>query len=104
MYRVVGMMAGHLMRQKHWKSVAPSTSAASTMDWSTLPSAETYSTMGWPTEVVSRMRMMQPRAYFSCESFALLSHCAVLLSEVLRSSETFTTLSESYNLSLIHIS
>ena len=32
--------------QKHWKSVAPSTSAASTMDWSTLPSAETYSTMG----------------------------------------------------------
>ena len=60
MYRVVGMMAGHLIFQKHWKSVAPSTSAASTMDWSTLPRAETYRTMGWPTEVVSRMRMMQP--------------------------------------------
>jgi len=25
-------MAGHLIFQKHWKSVAPSTSAASTMD------------------------------------------------------------------------
>ncbi len=23
MYRVVGMMAGHLIFQKHWKSVAP---------------------------------------------------------------------------------
>ena len=32
MYRVVGIMAGHLIFQKHWKSVAPSTSAASTMD------------------------------------------------------------------------
>ena len=68
MYRVVGMMAGHLIFQKHWKSVAPSTSAASTMDWSTLPRAETYSTMGWPTEVVSRIRIMQPRAKRSSPS------------------------------------
>ncbi len=31
MYRVVGMMAGHLIFQNAWKSLAPSTSAASTM-------------------------------------------------------------------------
>ena len=31
-FGVVGMICGHLMRQKGWKSVAPSTSAASTMD------------------------------------------------------------------------
>ena len=63
MYSVVGMICGHLIFQKACSLVAPSTSAASTKDWSTLPRAETYRTMGWPTEVVSRIRMMQPRAY-----------------------------------------
>ena len=62
MYSVVGMICGHLIFQKACSFVAPSTSAASTKDWSTLPSAETYSTMGWPTEVVSRIRMMQASA------------------------------------------
>ena len=62
MYRVVGMIWGHFTFQNTWRSVAPSTWAASTRDWSTLPRAETYSTMGWPTEVVIRIRMIQPRA------------------------------------------
>ena len=61
-FGVVGMICGHLIFQKACSFVAPSTSAASTRDWSTLPSAETYSTMGWPTEVVSRIRMMQASA------------------------------------------
>ena len=61
-YRVVGMMEGHLIFQNTWKLVAPSTSAASMRDWSTLPRAATYSTMGWPMEVVNRMAMIQPRA------------------------------------------
>ncbi len=42
--------------------MAPSTWAASTREESTLPRAETYSTMGWPMEVVNRMRMMHHRA------------------------------------------
>ena len=62
MYSVVGMICGHLIFQKTCRLVAPSTSAASTRLWSTLESAETYSTIGWPTEVVSRIRMMQPSA------------------------------------------
>ena len=45
-YRVVGMMAGHLIFQNTWRLVAPSTWAASMMEASTLPRAEVYSTMG----------------------------------------------------------
>ena len=61
-YSVVGMMLGHLILQKVCSLVAPSTSAASTRDWSTFPKAATYSTMGWPTLVVNRIRIMHPRA------------------------------------------
>ena len=67
-YRVVGIIWAHLTFQKTWRSVAPSTWAASTRVWSTLPRAETYRTMGWPTEVVNRIRMMHHRAVFSSPS------------------------------------
>ena len=40
-YRVVGIIWAHLIFQNTWKLVAPSTWAASTRDWSTLPRAET---------------------------------------------------------------
>ena len=46
MYNVVGIIWGHLIFQKACIWVAPSTSAASTRDLSTLSSAETYRTMG----------------------------------------------------------
>ena len=62
MYRVVDMIWGHLIFQKTCRLVAPSTEAASIREWSTLLSADTYSTMGCPTEVVSKMVMMQARA------------------------------------------
>ena len=68
MYNVVGMICGHLIFQKHWNLAAPSTSAASTRDWSTLFSADTYSTMGCPTEVVRRISMIHQMAYFSFPS------------------------------------
>ena len=68
MYKVVGIIWGHLIFQNACLGVAPSTSAASTKDLSTLSRAETYRTMGWPTEVVSRIRMMHHRAYFSSPS------------------------------------
>ena len=45
-FGVVGMICAHLIFQNTWRRFAPSTSAASTSEWSTLPSAETYSTMG----------------------------------------------------------
>ena len=45
-YRVVGMIWGHLIRQNTCMLVAPSTSAASTRELSTLLRADTYSTMG----------------------------------------------------------
>ena len=64
MYRVVGMIWGHLIRQNTCRLLAPSTSEASTRELSTLERADTYSTMGWPTEVVSRIRMMHHRAYW----------------------------------------
>ena len=51
-------------------------SAASTRLWSTLDSADTYSTIGWPTEVVSRMVMMHHRAVLGSPSqlmFLLMS-------------------------------
>ena len=67
-YRVVGIIWAHLTFQKTWKLLAPSTSAASMRVWSTLPRAETYSTMGWPTEVVKRIRMMHQRAYLESPS------------------------------------
>ena len=41
MYRVVGMIWGHLIFQNTWSLVAPSTWAASMRDWSTLPRAAT---------------------------------------------------------------
>ena len=68
MYRVVGMIWGHFTCQNTWRSVAPSTWAASTRVWSTLPRAETYSTMGWPTEVVNRIKMMHQRANWELPS------------------------------------
>ena len=61
-YSVVGMTEGHLIFQKVCSLVAPSTSAASTRDRSTLPNAATYNTMGCPTEVVNRMRIMHQMA------------------------------------------
>ena len=68
MYRVVGIIWGHLTCQKTSKSLAPSTLAASIWVASTLPRAETYSTMGCPTEVVNRMRMIHHRAYLESPS------------------------------------
>ena len=62
MYSVVGMICGHLIFQNACSLVAPSTSAASTRDWSTLPKAETYSTIGWPTDVVSKIRIIHASA------------------------------------------
>ena len=61
-YSVVGMMDGHLMRQNTWKLLAPSTLAASSRELSTLPRAATYRTMGWPMEVVNRIRMIHHKA------------------------------------------
>ena len=71
MYRVVGMIWGHLIFQNTWSSVAPSTSAASIMEVSTLPRAATYSTMGWPMEVVKRIRMIHQMAKRSSPSQAM---------------------------------
>ena len=79
MYSVVGMICGHLMCQNTWKLLAPSTCAASMRDGSTLPSAAIYSTMGWPMEVVNRIRMMQASAVRSSPS--QLMFCSMRPSE-----------------------
>ena len=62
------MIWGHLIFQNTWSLVAPSTWAASMRDWSTLPRAATYSTMGWPMEVVNRIRMINQMAVLGLPS------------------------------------